>query len=1229
MYGSIKNVCLLLSLLLILTTLMKYSIGESIQCFDYQFPQAIGQAANSDASTMFFTLDVSPSGYIIAGGASNETKLVNGIQTPIMVQFNSKGQQTWAKQITTGAYQYVSNLRHMNDDYIVAVLSAWGPIPSKQLTLALFSTTPLTFIKAIVDSNEANFALSGSDSIIFQSASVFNFVYSDHDGYLILTKFNIEGSTMTLIASAKFEVANYNWYSVSLAISSYNLFVSGYAEGLNDFGSLSMFSLGNFEKKFSIKQANWYQKQSVQKIKFFYNTNTGFSYIYGCLGYELSGYVQFDITNIYSITAKQFTTLGNSQCYDIYVESTAKILIFTQGVSYVRLFKINEDEMQSVQVQYPAYVSSGNRLWGAKIINYDTIYYASNVENIKGFITQTFLKSKAFLNRLLTSDTGNMTVPNLEIPVYVIFSDPISVVIPSYMQTECNDAIIKTSIISTLPTYITFDGNYKLTISSNDLSKAGSHILKFRQTIQQNSQYLDGQFTFKLINPCPSEEMLRLQDLQLLLYNSSKDDVETNDNGYISLDQAHNQIKIYSASSNAIGTHTVKLQGSLLAFQLSKTIQFKTIIQPNNNFAPRYSQEILDSITLFAPTRKIIGLPDIIDDDGDSFTVQFTYGKTKPFLSYASGSISIQALASNVGEYDFSITLTDDNPVPLSQTYKIHLSIMLDQASVTTPSTTETNNSTNSSTQNTSLAYIVSTNDKIQSTQVKKVNYQTVEKSLKAYISSISMMGEVDIKFSERILDLKQSNLQNQTALSLKLDSKIQSLKNFIKTWEIISVSNTGIKIQITFNEPLLVSSSSKDDLKVEFLKPQYFIAATLKSALPQKYTIKKSTAALQSFGSSSSNTLVGSVMLNFFLALALGLSLKQLWMLINTLQIICAMPLLQMQIPSNFILFAQSLKDISNLNIIPKQYMSHLIGIFKGSNDDQDDNIDDGKMNKFKLYLTRYLRFFFSILSFELYQKVTQDLLLLYLSKLKMYQKMLTDDQFQSKYGTMYMNLKTTEVAVLYPTIFFARRLLFAVSIGFMDEHPALQLTTQIIISMGFMSFIVSYKPMESHGVMIFEFLNEASLMIVSYILVPITIDDFADDLINPSSKQQNDVKQETINSEFETKKQIKKQTTQKKQIEKENIKKLKKEQNQKEQSRYKQINQTKNQSQDSSKKLVKFKEENLVVMDFDELNMAQTQITVFNNNYDGYDIFRFDEINDEAFKSPFEKSNTIQTKK
>ena len=70
---------------------------------------------------------------------------------------------------------------------------------------------------------------------------------------------------------------------------------------------------------------------------------------------------------------------------------------------------------------------------------------------------------------------------------------------------------------------------------------------------------------------------------------------------------------------------------------------------------------------------------------------------------------------------------------------------------------------------------------------------------------------------------------------------------------------------------------------------------------------------------------LSGSVAVNVILSLVLGFSLKQLWLLMNTLQIITHLPLLNFSLPSIFILFTETLKSISNMDILPDDWMQNI----------------------------------------------------------------------------------------------------------------------------------------------------------------------------------------------------------------------------------------------------------------------------------------------------------------
>lgn len=75
-----------------------------------------------------------------------------------------------------------------------------------------------------------------------------------------------------------------------------------------------------------------------------------------------------------------------------------------------------------------------------------------------------------------------------------------------------------------------------------------------------------------------------------------------------------------------------------------------------------------------------------------------------------------------------------------------------------------------------------------------------------------------------------------------------------------------------------------------------------------------------------ASGTLVSTITLNIVLAIVLGVSLKRLWTMINTLQIIAHFPMLKINFPSNALLCFKSIIDIANMNIIPKAYIKAVL---------------------------------------------------------------------------------------------------------------------------------------------------------------------------------------------------------------------------------------------------------------------------------------------------------------
>ena len=71
--------------------------------------------------------------------------------------------------------------------------------------------------------------------------------------------------------------------------------------------------------------------------------------------------------------------------------------------------------------------------------------------------------------------------PAINYEYYVYFGSS-SFSIPSYLVTECNDAVITTSYTVTpaLPASVTFDNLYTFTMNSNTVSDTGIYTITFK-----------------------------------------------------------------------------------------------------------------------------------------------------------------------------------------------------------------------------------------------------------------------------------------------------------------------------------------------------------------------------------------------------------------------------------------------------------------------------------------------------------------------------------------------------------------------------------------------------------------------------------------------------------------------------------------------------------------------------------------------------------------------------
>lgn len=104
-----------------------------------------------------------------------------------------------------------------------------------------------------------------------------------------------------------------------------------------------------------------------------------------------------------------------------------------------------------------------------------------------------------------------------------------------------------------------------------------------------------------------------------------------------------------------------------------------------------------------------------------------------------------------------------------------------------------------------------------------------------------------------------------------------------------------------------------------------------------------------KSFGFIDS-TMTSGVIVNIVLALVIRAPMKLMWNMINTLQILTFLPMLNMQVPTNLKVCLETIKEVSNLSILPKSVVDWTlaqIGIIKASLKSGDQNDPDKTMKQ------------------------------------------------------------------------------------------------------------------------------------------------------------------------------------------------------------------------------------------------------------------------------------------
>ena len=78
-----------------------------------------------------------------------------------------------------------------------------------------------------------------------------------------------------------------------------------------------------------------------------------------------------------------------------------------------------------------------------------------------------------------------------------------------------------------------------------------------------------------------------------------------------------------------------------------------------------------------------------------------------------------------------------------------------------------------------------------------------------------------------------------------------------------------------------------------------------------------------------ASTALSGAVSTNLLLSIVAGVSMKKLWTMISSLQIIVHYPMLKIAMPANLLKMLNAIVEIVNLGLVPKKYIKEFISKF------------------------------------------------------------------------------------------------------------------------------------------------------------------------------------------------------------------------------------------------------------------------------------------------------------
>ncbi|CDW78009.1 UNKNOWN [Stylonychia lemnae] len=379
-----------------------------------------------------------------------------------------------------------------------------------------------------------------------------------------------------------------------------------------------------------------------------------------------------------------------------------------------------------------------------------------------------------------------------------------------------------------------------------------------------------------------------------------------------------------------------------------------------------------------------------------------------------------------------------------------------------------------------------------------------------AKIVSITHKGQVTIRFNDTlelpknisILHLIQTlRIQVRDGINKTIDLKIQN----VSSYETLSYSNKDLKLYLEFSDKRRISQ------------------ICLRQISHQVNTIKKEKQTLLDTPQQNDHYL------NSLMILMAGkFSTRLLWRMMAILQLMVSLPLMGTNLPSNVILCFETFIRITSLQIIDKETIkNYAFGYLDSSNDSITDQLQNGDI--FQIHLLTFNLNFITLLHdtdtlaflstsqqftryacetdvyqiqifiFQEFQEDTQQkfvsismMAILSFLPVVVYiflnrnSGKLSEQRFMAKFGTLYLAINPKKSYLVFDSsIFFLRRMIYAVCCIFVVGYGVFQILVTAILTLQILEYQVLFMHLDSKLSNKMEVFNESVFLVITIIIL------------------------------------------------------------------------------------------------------------------------------------------------